>query len=167
MYYLATIKSDKTPLVISKLSDVMRYMIYESNHEKVELAKEIEYMQHYISLEQMRLREGVELVFEVAGRTDVLISPLILITFLENAFKHGASSSSGACWIKARVEVDGDLLVYRIGNSKPAAINGAKKDGIGLINVRRRLDLAYPGRYQLNIEDRDSSFAVLLTIDRP
>ena len=167
LYYLATIQSDKTPLVISKLSDVMRYMIYESNHEKVELAKEIEYMQHYISLEQMRLREGVELVFEVSGRTDVLISPLILITFLENAFKHGASNSSGACWIKARVEVDGDLLVYHIGNSKPAAINGVKNDGIGLINVRRRLDLAYPGRYQLNIEDKDSSYAVLLTIDRP
>ncbi|HEV3411665.1 MAG TPA: histidine kinase [Puia sp.] len=166
LYYLATIKSDNTPLVISKLSEVMRYLIYDSNHEKVELAKEIEYMQHYISLERLRLQEGVELDFEIAGRTDMLIAPLILITFLENAFKHGASNSQDQGWIRARVEVDENRLVYRIENSKPQnSINGVKREGIGLINVKRRLDLSYPGRYQLDIEDGETAFSVVLTID--
>jgi two-component system sensor histidine kinase AlgZ len=168
LYYLATIKSDNAPLVISKLSEVMRYMIYDSNHEKVELLKEIEYMQHYIGLERLRLREGIPLEFEVAGRTDILITPLILITFLENAFKHGASNGNDQCWIRARLEADATRLIYRIGNSKPASGRiAAEKEGIGLNNVKRRLDLSYPGRYQLDIDDRENSFFVVLTIDRP
>jgi hypothetical protein len=166
LYYLATIKSDIAPLVISKLSEVMRYMIYDSNHDKVELAREIEYMQHYIGLERLRLKEGVPLDFEVRGRTDILITPLILITFLENAFKHGAGNGSDRCWIKARLEVDDSRLVYRIGNSKQKVMT-MTEEGIGLKNVKRRLDLSYPGRYQLEIEDRVDSFFVTLTIEEP
>lgn len=167
LYYLSTIKSDTAPLVISKLSEAMRYMIYDSNHEQIELAKEIEYMRNYISLERLRLREGVPLEFEVTGRTDILISPLILITFLENAFKHGVSNGNGACWIKARLDVDETRLVYSIANSKVKSVSGpADGEGIGLKNVRRRLDLFYPGKHQLDIDDREASWAVTLTIER-
>jgi sensor histidine kinase YesM len=167
LYYLATIKSDIAPLIISKLSEVMRYMIHDSNHEKIELAKEIEYMQHYIDLERLRLEEGILLHFEVAGRTSILIAPLILITFLENAFKHGVSNSNDQCWIKARLEVDETRLVYRIENSKPKK-NGmmvTNEGGTGLKNVKRRLDLSYPGKYKLDIDDRESSFFVALTVN--
>lgn len=165
LYYLATIKSDITPQVISKLSEVMRYMIYDSNYEKVGLAMEIEYIQNYISLERLRLQEGIPLDFDVCGNVDILITPLILIVFLENAFKHGVSSSNNPCWIKAKLEVDGARLIYTIGNSKaynpPAA---AAEAGIGLKNVKRRLDLSYPGKYTLDIEDNPDSFFVRLTI---
>lgn len=167
LYYLSTIKSDTAPLVISKLSEVMRYMIYDSNHEQIELAKEIEYMQHYISLERLRLREGVPLEFEVTGRTDILISPLILITFLENAFKHGVSNGNDGCWIKARLDVDETRLVYTIANSKVRSVSSrADGEGIGLKNVRRRLDLFYPGKHRLDIADREASYSVTLTIER-
>jgi two-component system sensor histidine kinase AlgZ len=176
LYYLSTIKSDTAPLVIAKLSEVMRYMIYDSNHEQITLDKEIEYMQHYISLERLRLKEGIPLELEVTGRTDMLISPLILITFLENAFKHGISNGSNHCWIKARLQVDDDRLVYAIANSKVKAlaypansvgIYPADGEGIGLANVKRRLQLSYPGKHQLQIEDREDSYSVTLTIDRP
>jgi two-component system, LytTR family, sensor histidine kinase AlgZ len=168
LYYLSTIKSDTAPLVISKLSEVMRYMIYDSNHEKIELAKEIEYMQHYIGLERLRLREGVPLEFEVAGRTDILISPLILITFLENAFKHGISNGNDHCWIKARLEVNETRLVYAIANSKIKTVSYPEDgEGIGLKNVKRRLDLSYPGKHKLDIDDREDTYSVILTIERP
>jgi LytS/YehU family sensor histidine kinase len=168
LYYLSTIKSDTAPLVISKLSEVMRYMIYDSNHEQIELAKEIEYMQHYIGLERLRLRDGVPLEFEVTGKTDMLISPLILITFLENAFKHGISNSDDQSWIRARLEVEDTRLVYRIANSKvKTVVYPADGEGIGLTNVKSRLDLSYPGKHQLNIDDREDSYSVTLTIDRP
>jgi sensor histidine kinase YesM len=168
LYYLATIKSDIAPLAISKLSEVMRYMIYDSNHEKVELAKEIEYMQNYIGLERLRLEEGVTLEFDVAGRTDILITPLILIAFLENSFKHGVCNGNDQSWIKARLEVDKGRLIFRIGNSKPkSAAIPTEEEGIGLKNVKRRLELSYPGRYKLDIEDGEDCFFVCLTIDLP
>jgi len=167
LYYLSTIKSDSAPLVISKLSEVMRYMIYDSNHARVPLAKEIEYMQHYVALERLRVREGMSLEFEVAGRTDILISPLILITFLENAFKHGVSNGNDHCWIKARLEVEGTRLVYMIANSKiKTASYVADGEGIGLKNVKRRLDLSYPGKHRLNINDQEDSYSVTLTIEQ-
>src|SRR6185312_16362042 len=154
--------------VISKLSEVMRYMIYDANYEKVELAKEIDYMRHYIGLERLRLREGIPLEFEVCGNTDVLISPLILITFLENAFKHGVDGGDGDCWIRARLVADENGLRYTISNSK------AKRDaipiageGIGLSNVKKRLALCYPNRHQLDIRDTNDSFFVALSIERP
>jgi two-component system, LytTR family, sensor histidine kinase AlgZ len=168
LYYLSTIKSDTAPLVISKLSEVMRYMIYDSSHEKIELGKEIEYMQHYIGLERLRLREGVPLEFEVIGCTDMLISPLILITFLENAFKHGISNGSDQCWIKARLEVNKTHLIYTIANSKVKTVSyPVDTEGIGLKNVKRRLDLSYPGKHKLDIDDREHSYSVTLTIERP
>jgi LytS/YehU family sensor histidine kinase len=168
LYYLSTIKSDTAPLVISKLSEVMRYMIYDSNHERIELTKEIEYMQHYIGLERLRLREGVPLEFEIIGCTDMPISPLILITFLENAFKHGISNANDECWIKARLEVDKTRLVYTIANSKVKTVSYPEDgEGIGLKNVKRRLDLSYPGKHKLDIDDREDSYSVILTIEQP
>jgi two-component system sensor histidine kinase AlgZ len=167
LYYLSTIKSDTAPLVVSKLSEVMRYMIYDSNHETVELGKEIEYMQHYIGLERLRVRDGVPLEFEVCGKTDIPISPLILITFLENAFKHGVSNGGHQCWIKAQLAITEKRLVYRIANSKLKAITPpAEGEGIGLKNVKRRLELCYPGRHTLEIEDLKDAYIVTLSIER-
>ena len=101
------------------------------------------------------------------SKTDMLISPLILITFLENAFKHGISNSSDHCWIKARLEVDKTCMVYTIANSKVKTVSyPGDGEGIGLKNVKRRLDLSYPGKHQLNIDDREDAYSVTLTIER-
>jgi len=165
LYYLATIKSDVTPQVISKLSEVMRYMIYDSNLDKVGLAMEIEYIQNYINLERLRLQEGIPLDFDITGNTDILITPLILIAFVENAFKHGVSSSNNHSWIKAALEVNSDHLIFTIGNSKTNKIHDtSEKPGIGLKNVKRRLDLSYPEKHELIIEDNPNAYHVHLTI---
>ncbi len=166
LYYLAIIKSDITGQAIAKLSEMMRYMIYESNYEKVDLNKEIEYIQNYISLESLRLKGDVPLTFGIDGNTNILITPLILITFLENAFKHGVSSGNNQSWIKAKLEVSNTSLIYSVQNSKIIGKTEKKeKPGIGLQNVKRRLELSYPGKHRLTVKDELNSFNVYLSID--
>ena len=167
LYYLAYSKSDNTTEVIAKLSQMMRYMIYESNHERVLLNQEIEYMRNYISLEQLRLNDQVPIDFAVEGETDnVWIAPLIFITFLENAFKHGVTNISTNAWVKLSVKMDGKQCQYVVENSKApkAADSKEGKSGIGLKNVQRRLELSYPGQYQLKAEDKPDRYSVQLDI---
>src|SRR5687768_15537783 len=119
LYYLAYSKSENTTEVISKLSQVMRYMIYDANHERVMLDKEIEYMQNYISLERLRLNNQIPIDFTINGNTTgVEVAPLILITFLENAFKHGVTSTNAQSWVKILIQVDSGKLRYIVENSK-------------------------------------------------
>ncbi len=168
LYYLAYSKSDNTTEVISKLSQMMRYMIYESNHEKVLLSKEIEYMQNYISLEQLRLNNEVPIRFTVEGDTEnIWIAPLILITFLENAFKHGVTNKAANAWINILIRMEGKQCLYRVENSKvPAAKDSREgKSGIGLQNVKRRLELSYPGQYRLKVNDATDRYSVELDIN--
>ncbi len=167
LYYLAYSKSDNTTEVISKLSQMMRYMIYESNHEKVLLSKEIEYMQNYISLEQLRLNNQVPIQFNVEGETEnIMVAPLIFITFLENAFKHGVNNKSTGAWIKISITMKGKQCTYIVENSKVPASADSKegKSGIGLQNVQRRLELSYPDQYKLKTEDRADRYSVQLDI---
>src|SRR5882672_5182916 len=106
LYYLAYSQSPNTTEVIAKLSQMMRYMIYDSNYHQVLLSKEIEYMQNYISLERLRLNNEVPIDFVVEGETEnKLITPLIFITFLENAFKHGVSANNPESWVKINIRV--------------------------------------------------------------
>ncbi len=167
LYYLAYSKSDNTTKVIAKLSQMMRYMIYDSNCPKVQLIEEIEYMQNYISLERLRLNDHIPLAFDIEGATDsIQITPLILITFLENAFKHGVSNNNNQSWIKVKLNIDSQNLVYSVDNSKVTSKPEAEeKSGIGLLNVKRRLELSYPGKHKLDFEDYRDRFFVRLTIN--
>ncbi|HRE66616.1 MAG TPA: histidine kinase [Cyclobacteriaceae bacterium] len=165
LYYLAYTKSDNTTEVIAKLSQMMRYMIYDSNHTQVLLSKEIEYMQNYISLERLRLNDQIPIKFEVFGNPDNLrIAPLVLITFLENAFKHGVSGNNAKCWVNVSIKLEGKQLIYTVENSKPETANGHEKSGIGLQNVKRRLDLSYPDQYKLITEDKKDVYYVQVTL---
>jgi two-component system sensor histidine kinase AlgZ len=166
LYYLAYSKSENTTEVIAKLSQMMRYMIYDSNHPKVLLSKEIEYMQSYISLERMRLNDQIPIQFDVKGNIEnVWITPLIFITFLENAFKHGVSNNNPNAWVNISIELDGKECVYSVKNSKPASKNETgEKSGIGLQNVQRRLELSYPEKYQLKIEDSPEVHKIQLNL---
>lgn len=167
LYYLAYSKSPNTTEVISKLSQVMRYMIYEANHPKVLLAKEIEYMDNYIALEKLRLSDQAAINFKVTGDVSAAeIVPLILITFLENAFKHGVSSTNDSAWVKVGINVKGNVLDYSVENSKSSAAGTlTEKSGIGLVNVRRRLDLLYPNKYELDVSDEKDRYYIHLKLD--
>lgn len=172
LYYLAYTKSDNTTEVIAKLSQMMRYMIYESNYKQVELSKEIEYMQNYVSLERLRLSNQIPIEFKVEGDPGgIKIAPLILITFLENAFKHGANGNNKNAWVNLSIKVDGKSCVYTVENSKGTntKLNGVhsdieKKSGIGLQNVQRRLELTYPSKYNLDVKDQADKYSVQLNL---
>jgi two-component system, LytTR family, sensor histidine kinase AlgZ len=167
LYYLAYSKSENTTEVISKLSQVMRYMIYDANHERVLLDKEIEYMQNYISLERLRLNNQIPIDFDIKGNTTgVEVAPLILITFLENAFKHGVTSTNAQSWVNISIQVENGKLRYSVENSKGknALQDNGGKSGIGLVNVKRRLELMYPLKHVLRVDDTDRRYYIELEI---
>jgi LytS/YehU family sensor histidine kinase len=167
LYYLAYSQSPNTTEVIAKLSQMMRYMIYDTNHPKVLLSKEIEYMQNYISLERLRLSNQIPIEFTIQGNVqDIRITPLIFITFLENAFKHGISGNNTEAWVKANIVIHGNTCTYRVENSKHNAVktDAAGKSGIGLQNVQRRLALSYPERYTLTIQETPERYSVELKL---
>jgi two-component system sensor histidine kinase AlgZ len=167
LYYLAYSQSSNTTEVIAKLSQMMRYMIYDTNQPKVLLKKEIEYMQNYISLERLRLNSQIPVQFNVHGNVDdAWITPLVLITFLENAFKHGVSNSSTDAWINVNIEVKGNECLFSVENSKHAVVRqeGSEKSGIGLQNVQRRLELSYPERFHLDVKDLQDRYSVKLNL---
>lgn len=167
LYYLAFTNSPNTTEVIAKLSQMMRYMIYDSNHVTVPMSKEIEYMENYISLEKLRLNNPIPINFEVKGNSDsLMIVPLIFITFLENAFKHGVSNNSEDAWVNIFIKVEGKQCVYRVENSKiPKNTNHEEKSGIGLQNLQRRLALSYPDNYELKVEEETDKYSVELSIN--
>lgn len=166
LYYLAFTQSPNTTVVIDKLSQMMRYMIYESNHPKVSLNKEIEYMENYISLEQLRLDNQVPISLDVQGVTDsVKIEPFLFITFLENAFKHGVSNNAENSWVKVNITLEPGRCIYTVENSRlPQKEQHEGKSGIGLQNLRRRLELSYPDRHDLQVEETPEKYRVQLSL---
>lgn len=167
LYYLVFTKSDNATEVISKLSQMMRYMIYETNLEKVHMSKEIEYMRNYIDLERMRLNNEIPIQFKVTGDvSQAVITPLIFITFLENAFKHGVSNNKPGAWVNITIKMEKNQCIYTVENSKLSAShpNANGKSGIGLQNVSRRLELSYPGAYELKTEDQADTYKVELKL---
>lgn len=166
LYYLAYTKSENTTEVIAKLSQMMRYMIYDSNHPRVLLNKEIEYMQNYISLERLRLNNQIPINFKIEGNTDnISIAPLIFITFLENAFKHGVVNNNPKAWVDILIQLSGAECTYTVKNSKAkTGSNSTEKSGIGLQNVERRLQLSYPDNYKINVEENDDFYFVQLNL---
>ncbi|MBY0245299.1 MAG: sensor histidine kinase [Sphingobacteriaceae bacterium] len=163
IYSLAYQKSDQTADAILKLSDIMRYMIYESNDEKVSLSKELEYLNNYIALQNLRFKEGVFVSVNsegVIGHQKIV--PLILISFIENAFKHGVANDSKNP-IKINIIANTEILHFSISNKK----NNQNKDGIGgvgLNNVDRRLEIMYPERYQLNVVNSPTHYTTELIL---
>lgn len=166
LYYLSVNQSPQTPQVIEKLSGMMRYLLHNSNQPTIPLSKEIEYMESYIDLEKLRLNDEVPIAFEVKVPSDLRIVPLILVTFLENAFKHGIRNNGTGSWITVDLQHRAGSLQYRVRNSR---IGDTEKtvtepSGIGLANVKRRLDLSYPNRHTLKITEEEDSYSVDLEI---
>ncbi len=167
LYALALIKSEKTPDIVLKLSGLLDYMIYKSNDDFVPLMKELEILESYIELEKMRYNERLELEYKIDGEVDGhQVAPLILLPFIENSFKHGASNDRTRPNIKIQLIIDAGYLQLRVVNSIPPE---KKKDesvsaGIGLKNVRRRLELIYPQKHTLLVKPEKNQFEVDLKI---
>ncbi|WP_353132093.1 sensor histidine kinase [Pseudopedobacter sp.] len=158
IYSLAYQKSDDAPTAILKLSEIMRYMLYESNDENVLLSKEINYLQSYIDLQKLRLKGEGQIELLVEGNIDSqVIVPLMLISFVENAFKHGVATDPEHP-IKINISVFENNLLFTLSNLKNKQLNKDKTGGIGMSNVKRRLDLTYPNRYKLNVENNADDY---------
>lgn len=163
LYALTLIKSEKTPDVVLKLADLLDYMIYKSNDAFVPLAKELEILDGYIELEKMRYNERLDIKYEVKGDATMHeVAPLILLPFVENCFKHGASKDRAKPKIYIDIEINSDFLRLKAVNSVPAERKDfhSEKEGIGLKNVQRRLELIYPGQHELKIQPGDNLFSV-------
>jgi LytS/YehU family sensor histidine kinase len=138
-------------------------MLYEASANKMPLSDEIKYLGNYISIEQMRFAERLELSFQYSGDIEgKVIAPLLLLPFVENAFKHGIEDDSG--WITINLKVIGTRLFLKVENSCTEA-SKEKQEGMGLSNVKRRLELTYPNNYQLMINETIGTFEVELEID--
>ncbi|MCI4670017.1 MAG: histidine kinase [Bacteroidia bacterium] len=169
LYALTLKKSDDAPEVVLRLSGMMDYMLYDASAPYVVLEQEIESLHNYISLERIRYGKELDIRFEVEGDiSQVKIAPLLLQPFVENSFKHGVSESIEEKWIHIDVKVIEGVLYFKVENSK---IPEEKKDdakrvsgGIGLKNVRRRLQLLYQGQYTLDTEEKSRSFEVNLRL---
>jgi len=165
LYGLTLIKSDKTSDVVLRLSNLLDYMIYKSNDDFVPLSKELEILEGYIELEKMRYNERLDFKYEVVGDVDAHeIAPLILLPFIENSFKHGASNDRAKPSIHINIEIEPTYLLMNVVNSIPLETAKAEPEGIGLVNVKRRLELIYPDQHQITIKKEDQVFLVELKI---
>lgn len=165
IYSLAIQKNDKTADAVVKLSDMMRYVLNDSNTNFVPLEKEISYISNYIELQRMRLTSNVKLSYACDGDIfDKKIAPLVLIPFIENAFKHGVNSEENSD-IDIRITVSGTQLILMVKNNCVRANNNdLNKSGLGIENTKQRLLLLYPQQHELTISEINNSFIVSLSL---
>ncbi len=168
LYALTLKKSDKAPEIVIKLSEMMRYMLYECNERQVPMRKEVQYIRNYVDLEKLRQGQKVRIDFDVRGEiSDQMIAPLIFTPFLENSFKHGVNQISEG-FVDILLDVQDKNVVLQIENSRPSKqpvlSHKRPSGGIGLVNVRRRLDLLYPESYELKITEEPEKYKVNLTL---
>jgi len=166
IYSLALVKSDLTADSILKLTELLEYLVYRANKEKVALLKEVELLHHYIDLEKLRHGEKLKIESDISVHKDsIQVAPLILLPFAENCFKHGGTGKDGLFHISIMLHTDDRKLIFQITNSKKKRKeNEAEPGGVGLENIRQRLTLLYPNRHQLEIRDLEDTYFVRLEI---
>ncbi len=165
--YLIRSKSTNAENITIKLAELIRYMLYETDDKQVPLSKEIEYLQNYISLQKIRYEDDVDITLKISGtETSQLIEPMLLIPFVENAFKHGVGLVRNP-FIHINLGFDNDQLVFEVKNNKAGNLGGDKdsSSGIGLKNVKRRLELLYPNSHLFDIHNGETEFVVNLKLD--
>ncbi|MDO5980605.1 sensor histidine kinase [Flavivirga spongiicola] len=165
LYALALKKSNQTPEVIEKLSDILDYMLYRCEDTFVPLNKEIELIQNYLSLEKLRYGKRVNITFSEHINKDVKIAPLLLLVFIENAFKHGVIQELKEAFISIKISLNKDDIIFTILNSKPKLQADSNRiKGIGLSNVKKQLELLYGNGYSLYIKDEKETYNVTLKL---
>ena len=166
IYSFTLVGHPQAAALADRLSGMMDYMDTGVEKDLVPVEKEIQLIRDYITLEQVRYDERLEISVEIDGDFEnKVIAPLLLIPFAENCFKHGASQVRGKQWIKLRITTGNDKLYFELSNSKPATSGtGQLRKGIGLRNVKKRLELIYPGQHVLRTETTDSVYRVHLEV---
>lgn len=167
IYSMAQLKSDQTPKAVHRLSELLRYVIYDCNQEFVQLGQEVRYLKSYIELNLMKDENITNISYDLEPIDEHLpIAPMILIPYVENAFKHSHFEDIENSWIKIMLTTTGNRLNFAISNTIPEITKAKDKtSGIGLENVAKRLQLIYPNRHYLNFDKRDGIFKVELIID--
>ncbi|MDB5241299.1 MAG: putative signal transduction histidine kinase [Spirosoma sp.] len=167
LYSLILKQSPQASAMVLKLSKLLHYMIHECSSPLVPLGKEIEFIQDYIELEKLRYGPRLTVAIDVSGQPNTtFIAPLVFIPFVENAFKHGAAKQIDSACIDMALTVQDNILRFRLENShsEPAGDATREGEGLGLMNVRKRLALLYPNAHELTIQATASSFIVELSI---
>ena len=168
LYALTLKKSDQAPEVVLRLSNILRYVLYEAGDGRVPLMKEVHYLRDYIDLEKIRLGNRAVIDFETRGNLrDAQIEPMLFLTFLENSIKHGAFNTLADAWIKITLNATDTEIVFEISNSTPESVAESEtgQGGIGLANLKKRLDIIYPEKYSLEVRDEDSEYHVKLALN--
>ncbi|WP_160114253.1 MULTISPECIES: sensor histidine kinase [Aquimarina] len=170
LYSLTLERSEKAPEVVLKLSDMLDYMLYQCKDAEVPLKKEIDFIQDYIDLESLRYGNKLTLDFtHHLHSPNVMIAPLILISFVENAFKHGASNNLNNSVIKIELTTNQDQLCFKVFNTLPLNkqndIENESHSGIGFSNSQRQLELNYKNNYNLKSTKTDIDFQIILNIN--
>lgn len=165
IYALARKKSDETPEVIMKLSKLLRFMLYETSKPSIKIGEEIKILDDYIELERIRYdgRLTINFLREIDNENE-LFSPLLLLPFVENAFKHGASESRFESYIHIDMKLENSILNFNIENTKENNEKNELNENIGLKNVKRQLELMYK-EYKILVKNEISLFKVCLTIN--
>ncbi len=167
IYALSLQKSDETPEIVLKLSNLMRYVLYECNSTKVPITKEIQFIYDYVQLEKIRHGNNEKIIFNLNGMPDDSeIEPFLLIPFVENSFKHGLNNEPSKNWLKIDLDFRNKIVSLKVENT----INEDRRSkdlpsGIGLQNVKKRLMLLYPNKHQLLVTMKNNIYLTELVID--
>jgi two-component system LytT family sensor kinase len=166
IYYFTISGSAKAPEMIKKLTDLLNYILHECNQPLVPLEKEIRMIQDYMALEKIRYGDQMNMSVELPDNCkNKMIAPLLLIPFVENSFKHGTSKVLSGAFIKLTMRIKENTLYFSLTNNKPSVNESIKTKGnIGLVNVKKRLDLLYPGEHILIINEEPEIFTIDLQI---
>ncbi len=167
IYTLSVIKSDDTPDNLLKLSGMLRYMLYDCKEDRVPLKKELEYIDNFVELNKLKDSKGLNIELNIdRSQPNLMVAPLIFVPFIENAFKHSKIEDLDKGWIKINLKAEENTLFFNVKNSVPELTS--TKDsvgGIGLKNVKRQLELLYPGNHELDIQKTANTFDVSLKIN--
>jgi len=165
IYSFSLNQSPLAGTLVKKLSGMLDYMIHECEEKFVPLEKELRLIQDYLGLEKVRYGKRLDMQVEIHGDFEnKFIAPLLMIPFVENSFKHGTSQMLQHPWIRLEITTDASLLIFKLSNSKPSLNSKKLNNGIGLLNVQKRLQLLYPDDHQLNINSTEETFIVEMQI---
>jgi LytS/YehU family sensor histidine kinase len=169
IYALSLEKSEHTPEVILRLSEILKYTLYETEQAKISLQKEIQLVRDYVEMFRYRVDPArADIKLNIRGDAEGLqIAPMLLIPFIENSFKHGLQGAAGAVQIRIDLEVSSSGLDFRLSNTTGTGdpLGLEKRKGIGIENTRQRLELLYPGKHVLNVRREKETFMVSLTLE--
>lgn len=167
IYSMSQLKSDKTPDAVHRLSEMLRYVIYECNDDFVKLKQEIKYIQSYIDLLLLKDENLQNVKYDFSGiNPDLKIGPMILIPFIENSFKHSKFEDADKSWINIDIKTTGNQLNFKIENSVPSThFTKDNVGGIGITNVKKRLEMLYPGKHYLNLQEENGVYSVELIME--